>query len=386
MNDIIIPFALQIVCDDVGWFCGKNSLADGGPARTGISRDHEKEDLLVFDELGRRLNMKIVCGLPLGEWDKNNRLRNMPHATDNEKGWDRASQLDYKKARDFFSVLNGSEYIDIAFHGLMHGYWVDGENYGNPREFYSYDLPKGATERRVDYPCVPVSADYVDSHLAAWFDIYKSWGFSKSVTTFISPAGLHRDDQKALFYAEKLKNYGFLYWKNGQDGFTGDTRVFGDLIFLSGDSELLDWDVIDADIGALPDAPATRSVFAAHWPNFLRTDYKESSEYISLWEKYFLRQAERFGFMLSRDMAFSCTQAQYRAHTALSFDGNTLTADVSAVKKTGAKGLLDSFYMSFKDSLVPKSFSGAAISPYETHDGFTTYKITPTEEKITISF
>ena len=381
-----IPLAVQIVMDDFGWFYGKNELAEGGPARTSICRDHTEEDYRVINELGRRLGMKIVCGFTLGEWDKDNRLRGMKHATPDEKGWDRKATVDMEAARRFFSLIEQSDYIDIAFHGLMHSFWVDGENHGNPREFYYYDLPEGAAERRLDYPCVPVSADYVDSHLKAWFDIYNGWGFSKPVKTFISPAGLHRDRQKVLDYAEKIKKYGILYWKNGWDGFTGFTEVFDGIIFLECGDDFLDFDAIDVDPDTLPPFHGRTAVFGTHWPNFLRSEPSENFRFLDRWESFFARIADTYGLMLSKDIAFAATQAQFRRHVKTRFADGVLTLDVSAVYGTGAAGLLDSFYLSFPREHTPLSCDGGTLGLYESHGDFNTYKITKRGDIVKIKF
>ncbi len=135
MKNIKIPVALQVVVDDIGWFKGKNGLMESRPARTHMPRNHVAEDYAVLNEIGKKLDMHILCGLVLGEWDKDNILRGMEHATWDEENWDMASKIDYPLAEKCFKQIEESEFIDIAFHGLMHGYWVNGENYGNPREF-----------------------------------------------------------------------------------------------------------------------------------------------------------------------------------------------------------------------------------------------------------
>ena len=71
-DSVRVPIALQIVVDDFGWHNGKNGLADSRPARTGINRNHVLEDYVVMNELGKRIDMKIVCGFTIGEWDKDN--------------------------------------------------------------------------------------------------------------------------------------------------------------------------------------------------------------------------------------------------------------------------------------------------------------------------
>lgn len=390
MDKIKIPVALQLVMDDMGWFYGKNDLANGGPARTHIPRNHALEDYLVLEEIGKKLDMHLLCGFTIGEWDKDNVLRGMKHATWDEEGWDRKSTLDMALAESFKKAIEESEHIDIAFHGLMHGYWVDGENYGNPREFYSYDLPEGATERRVDYPVLPVSADYVDEHLEAWFKIYNGWGFTKKVEAFISPASLYKDKEIPDSYAKMAKKYGLKYWKNLWAEHICLTDIFEGLIFINSNADIAEYSDYDIDPDTLSDLPLFNeegrpfayAVMGSHWANFVRLDPKDNFEYVDKWVDYFKRQGSRFGVMLSKNIAFAASQAQYYAHTKMNFKDNTLTLDISSVDKQGAIELSDEFYISIENSLTPTSCEGADLSVYQKQDGYTTYKIKRSEKEI----
>ena len=93
-EQIRIPVALQLVVDDVGWHNGADERHLGRPSRSGLPRMHDPLDYEALNEIGRGLNMKILCSLVLGEWDKDNLLRGVPHVTYNEAGWDRASEID----------------------------------------------------------------------------------------------------------------------------------------------------------------------------------------------------------------------------------------------------------------------------------------------------
>ena len=60
MQEYIIPNALQIVIDDLGWFNGKNDRENHGPSRTAMPRNHVAEDYLAVNELGRALGTPVV--------------------------------------------------------------------------------------------------------------------------------------------------------------------------------------------------------------------------------------------------------------------------------------------------------------------------------------
>ena len=46
----------------------------------------------------------------------------------------------------------------------------------------------------------------------------------------------------------------------------------------------------------------------------------------------------------------------------------------------------DTFFISFKNGIVPSSVEGGTIEVYETHNDFVNYKICHTSDKVTISF
>lgn len=378
MKNVKIPVALQIVVDDIGWFKGKNGLMESRPARTHMNRNHVAEDYAVLNEVGKKLDMKILCGLVLGEWDKDNILRGMKHATWDEENWDMASRIDYSLANACKEKIENSEYIDIAFHGLMHGYWENGENYGNPREFYSYDIPLDTKERRLDYPVKPVSAEYVDEHIDAWFKIYNSWGFTKKVESIISPASLYKEKEVSVEYAKKAQKYGIKYWKNLWAEHTCLMEFFDKIVFLNMDDDLTSYADHDVDPDKLPDIPTfdgvnrpfAYAVMGCHWENFLRSDPKDNLEYVDRWVEFFKKQARYFGTMLSKDMAFAANQAIYHSLAKVDEQEDIITVDLSEALKKAEKR---EFYISLK--VQPQNIEGGTIELYETREGFDTYKI-----------
>ena len=90
----IIPIAVQINLDDVGWHDGTDLRYKGQASRSGIPRRHEPEDYLVLEKIGAALNTRIVCPLCLGDWDKDNYLRGEVGITHDPYGWNRAEEID----------------------------------------------------------------------------------------------------------------------------------------------------------------------------------------------------------------------------------------------------------------------------------------------------
>lgn len=56
---IVIPAALQVCLDDVGWWRGKDDRAIGGPSRTGFLRDHCAADYRAIHAFGEAIGQKI---------------------------------------------------------------------------------------------------------------------------------------------------------------------------------------------------------------------------------------------------------------------------------------------------------------------------------------
>ena len=96
--NLTLPLATHIRIDDVGWFDGRDRRTIGQPSSTGIPRTHHPLDVRAVNELGKALNSHIHCNMVIGEWDKYNRLRGVPHVTWDEAGWDMAGKLDMKLA------------------------------------------------------------------------------------------------------------------------------------------------------------------------------------------------------------------------------------------------------------------------------------------------
>lgn len=62
-----IPMPIQIVIDDVGWWCGTDGHEYNEPFRTGINRDHVPADYQAIVELGKQLNIRPRAAMVLCE-------------------------------------------------------------------------------------------------------------------------------------------------------------------------------------------------------------------------------------------------------------------------------------------------------------------------------
>ena len=119
MSDIMIPQALQIVVDDLGWFCGDDDRKSGGASRTGMPRHHGYKDYEAIHELGKALNQKILCGFCLAEWDPDNRMRTIPYLSKYGDDWNNAAYYDARIAAECehdirrFEIVHTKEVITM---------------------------------------------------------------------------------------------------------------------------------------------------------------------------------------------------------------------------------------------------------------------------------
>ena len=387
---IVLPVALQVVMDDIGWFEGRDTRCSDGPSRTGIPRRHCAEDYTVIDAIGRSIGQRINCPFVIGEWDKKNRLRGMPHATYDEKGWDMASRIDYAEAERCFAAIESADHLELAFHGLMHGYWQDGISVADT-EFSRPRSLDYKTKYAPDAWFEPVDNGYFESHMETFFKIYEDWGFSKKIRSFTSPSSVRAGIEENRHMVEIMKKHGMIYWSNGWGAVKNLCEVIDGVIFINKafTPASVPWNAYGVDPDAVADYSferndgvqyAEQAVFGLHWPNFLQFNPKKNLDGVAPWTRYFKRQAEIFGVMLSKDIAFASSQAVYRKRSVLDFQRDGLVIDLSAVGAAGALGLSDTFYISIENSLLPTAAKGAALSLYEKHGAFTTYALKRTGE------
>lgn len=372
-KNIIIPVAIQIVADDFGWHNGRDERSENRPSRSGLPRDHAPEDYLVLNELGRAIDMKILTPFVIGEWDKDNLLRGVKYATWDEQGWDRASEIDMRMAEKYFEAAESSEYIEYAYHALLHGYYKDGlqiceTEYSRP----AYDAATNTHDHTIfDYIPEAEMQTYID----LFFDIYRSWGFKKEIRSFVSPCSIHTPPEKTYDFARILRKNNFIHWANVWNLLKDTTAVFEGVTFLQKNG-VIDWDQYDADPLMLHDhcsgalySPSGRICPACgyHWTNFLRFNPLNNMERLPDWVKYFKRQGSIYGQMLSRDIAFASSQAVYSRFGQVRIADGRCTIDLSLVDAQKALSTRDTFFISTRLPVKPQTCIGGTMTLYEKH-------------------
>ena len=382
MNNFIIPNALQIVVDDLGWMNGKDDRENGGPSRTGMPRKHCAEDYAAINELGKTIGMKINCAFVIGEWDPDNRLGKIPYFSKYGENWDNAKYLDRAELARMVEVINASEYIDISIHGLMHGSQKPGIDNNDSSDFFY--MKNGAK--------YTFAEKELREKLDAFFGLLNFYGVKKEVNSYTPSAALYVPDTLSRILPEYGVKYiiqPFCATQNFAESnpflVTMDNGIIVtdrcNFIKKEGFTRTMDirpWDEVASDFPALPKATC---MVGTHWPNYLHLDPKRSLELTAHTAEYFKSCADVFGSMMSRDLGFYSTQALYKRFAKTEEKDGVFTVDVSTVSKP--IGTLGKFYISAKNPV--KNHSGCEISLYETKETHLTYEIIPTADIITIS-
>ena len=383
MKNITIPVAIQIGLDDVAWDLGNDMRLTGGQSRTGIPRYHTIEDYEAVEALGEAFNQKILCHICMMDWDKNNLLRGQKGITHNPDGWDRAGEIDIKKMEGFAAFMKNSKYMELALHGVSHGAYTDEGKRIHESEFFRakelYGLDRSLPLEKWDF----------DRRMTLFFEIYNSWDFGQKIRTFDAPGGTcgtATEDLRPL--AKWLKEWGIEYWFDSFCDLQPPMFALEGLPCLHASYKYPKspkWNVYDFDpLDMLPpfhtEGEPKMAGHGYHWPNILRYNPKKNPESVALWIEFYKRESEKFGTMMSRDIAFATAQGFYHFFAKVETAEGGYKIDLSeATKLTGKRPPL---YISLKNGIEPKGAIGASVSLYETKKAFKTYEIIPSNDSI----
>ena len=386
-NDFRIPQAIILCLDDVGWHNGEDLRPEGMASRSGLPRYHHPLDYKMLAELGKAIDMKIVCPLCLGDWDKDNILRGEVGMTHKPHTWDRASEIDLEYTKACFDELESAEYIEYAIHGILHGrYGEDGSLIWELEHFEPI---------MVDGKMIP-SLDTEDfkHRIDVFFKLYDMWGFSQKPKIYVAPCGVPRnsDEEKIISgVTAELEKRGVKYWMNGGFTFEGPLRKARDIAIMRKMGADVPWNAYDFDpkrkvpYGA-DGKPIASNALGWHWTNFIRFNPENNLDRLSDWVDFFKRQADVFGAMLAKDTAFSANQQFYHLFADVALEDNKCIIDLKKTQEMKNVKGNDTFYISFKNGLVPVSCEGGTIELYEKHTDFVNYKVTHHTDKVIISF
>ena len=358
-----IPRPLQVVMDDVGWFNGKDDREIGGPSRTGIDRCHCLADYTAIEQLGQMLGQRINCAFVLGEWDLENKLpKTIPHFSHFGPSWDNAKYRNPREMAEIAEFISSAEHIDVAIHGLYHGYYMPGTDNHDMSDYYY----------RIDKALYMVPEDEVRLRLETFLELMHRHGIRKTVNSFVPPSFAYRTFELSRI----LREYGILYVTTPFATMTPkapDDTVFVENGIITSNrynQRALEWDDLAPDFDRAVTPPG---ILGIHWPNILSMDPAKNAETVDRTKGFFNRSAEQFGMVLSSGVDFCSTQYLYEKYTKVTVCGNTVKLDFSAVP--AAPGRLDSFILSAEGRIA--SAVGCGYAFRDTKKAFSNWQITP---------
>lgn len=383
MKKACLPYSFQIVIDDVGWRCGRDTRYKGGPSRSGLeTRHHALEDYQAIIALGKNLNMRIKCAFVIGEWDRTNLLRDVPYATEFFDEWDNASRID-PRIDEFRDAINaGQEYMEIAMHGLIHEFWT-GKHSGMQPEFYARDGGR---------PVKMLERDAARRHIEAFFELLHQNGLPENIRSFVPPnfSYIFSDSDHEL--SALLREYGIRYistpycsMRVPEGEFPEMAAVENGIITVDRSRDFTSWEIVNAPT---PDK-IKKSYYGMHWPNIIHDDPSRNMEVVARWTEYFRRYQRDFEIFSARENGQAASQALYKRFTRVSETPDALILDFSGVDRQGAVGLYPEVYLNFTPECRPVSSEGGICELYAAREGFNTWKLRrlePFAERLTVSY
>lgn len=293
---ITIPMPLLVSIDDVGWWNGTDGSGVNQPFRTGMPRDHVPEDYLALADLGRLLDMRLLAGFVLCEWDGNHILRSLPSSTWMGKNWTGPGVDFEQKSKAAEIIKNAENHIEFGLHGLGHEFWDRGVMQRS--EFH-------------DAGCRMRDPDEIRNHLSFFFKIMDQYGFGPRPKTFIPPALKHSFGDPDQGIQKILAEFGIesvtlmfskarLYSSPQAGKMAWENNV---LLVDRGESEI-PWNRVAAE----PEFKFDRPVMALHWANLLHPDPRQNLPVIQQWADYIKTGSTKRGMLLVRDSGSCFTQ------------------------------------------------------------------------------
>lgn len=317
-----IPKPIQVVIDDVGWWSGKDGSTYQEPYRSGINRDHVPTDYQAIVELGKALEIRPQAAFILGEWDKQNILREVPHCTWMGRQWDNSKWIGPWLEEATAIINDNKEHFEITMHGLGHEWWTNG----------IFTRAEWADKNRVMRP-----KDELEKHIEAFAEILKQNHLGALPTSFVPTAfnhGFGVTPGNDISIAELLRRNGFTYINTPFSNMLNKEKVqheiFGvdsGVITIDRGSDLLDWDVI----GVKPEGEITGTTCGMHWPNLLHENPNRNLEIVDEWVQLLSPYHDRADTMLSKNsMAFQQQIAHYQS-TNVNMKGQNIELDFSEI-------------------------------------------------------
>ncbi len=330
--DAVIPIAIQVVIDDVGWWSGSDGSEYNEPYRTGIDRDHVVEDYEAIASLGRKLNMKPQAAMILGEWDTTHSLKSLPTAQWMGENWHNPWPIEpMEQAADV--LRRNREHLEITLHGIGHEYWHPEDDHRFTRAEWS-DREGNARPH-----------DHVMGVLDAYTRLLDQHGLGPFPTSFVPCAFAHGFDSDLAKWlgAAGIRHlstpFRILFNRDAtQDELFG---VEHGVLTIDRGTDGINWHVIAPE----PDFEVVGPVVGTHWPNILHVDPAHNDEVVDRWVAMLKPYDDRLDTMLAPDTATCWTQLVYHRKLKLTHRDDGCDLDFRQVDALPSCEMLDTFYL-----------------------------------------
>jgi hypothetical protein len=317
--EFALPMPLQIVIDDVGWWCGEDGHERQEPYRTGIARDHVPADYAAIISLGRQLGMKPQAAFILGEWDINNRLRQLPHSTWMGENWNNARWVGPWLDEAAGILQDGGAHMELTLHGLCHEFW-EGDTFTRAEWHSREGVMRPAAEVRAH---IEMFHRLLEDHA----------GLGAPPSSFVPCAFLHRFGGEENL-ASILREYGIDFMSMPFSSMHGHENViypFFDfdhgVMTVDRGKDLFNWFVIDPQFSDKMEIAGP--ICGMHWPNILHPDPARNEEVVARWVVHLRFYENRLDRMLAADVKAFRTQLAHHVRTQTRQDGNKIELDFS---------------------------------------------------------
>ena len=321
-----IPLPIQVVIDDVGWWSGKDGSLSQEPYRTGINRNHVIADYKAIIDLGKALGIRPQAATVLGEWDRENILRNVPHSTWMGEKWDNSKWVGPWLEETADLITTNPAHYEITVHGLGHEWWTNGK----------FTRAEWADDKGIMRP-----KEILEQHLDAYAAIMFQNKLGELPKSFVPNAFKHSfgiTEGNDISLAGLLKKRGFTYINTPFESMfykeAAQYNFFGvdsGIMTVDRGSDIFDWNVI----GVKPEGIINGPTCGLHWPNLLHEDPERNSETVQAWIELLAPYDKKQETLLAKNSLFFQKQLAHHIASKIEVKDGAVNMDFSDTLKLG---------------------------------------------------
>ncbi len=322
---VFIPMPVQVVIDDVGWWCGEDGSNRQEPYRTGISRRHFPSDYQAIADLGKALGIRPQAAIILCEWDRENILRRLPTSTWMGEKWDNSKWVGPWLDEAAEIIRRNEKHLELTLHGIGHEYWENGV-------FTRAEWTDSNGRMR------PV--DQVELHLDYFQKLLEQNNLGDFPVSFVPAAFRHSfgpTEGNKMSLASILKKRGVKYINTPFSSVYNRDRIRNRLFGFDEGVMTVDRGRDEFSWTTFPGEPVRElsgPTCGMHWPNLLHPDASENRMVVEKWISFLRPFNNRPDMVLAPDSVEFQHQLAHFEATKTRIDDNSVELDF---------GMTDSF-------------------------------------------